>query len=105
MYDGGKGLAFTLGSTISGQWGSRGIEWRGSANIVEGRLILASETVNDWFFTVVDDEKDEEIRDCHATFALQIVGDGSRGVLLAKGSRGFVAEGFCWKLVARNSFV
>ncbi len=81
-HDAAAGAVFTLKSTLSGPWGSRGTEWRGGARLEADRLLLASETVNHWSFTVVEEDRIDDVRESSTVFLIQVAGDGSQGLLL-----------------------
>lgn len=78
----GAEVGFTLKSILSGPWGSRGTEWHGIARLDGDRLHLGSETVTDWSFTVVEDERSDRMRGCIDPFTLQVMGGGSLGLAL-----------------------
>ncbi len=75
-------IAFTLKTTLSGPWGSKGTEWRGIARLDGDRLHLGSERVTDWSFTVVEEERSDDTRRCGDTFELHVLGGGSLGLAM-----------------------
>ena len=52
---------FLLELIISGTFGSVGIEWTGKCYLKEERLYLECQTKNDWDFTFLHDEREENI--------------------------------------------
>ncbi len=64
---------FTLQTTVSGNFGSSGIIWKGNCRLKSNQLLLEAVEENDWQFTAVQIEKEERITKVSKTFKAEII--------------------------------
>jgi hypothetical protein len=59
---------FSLELVISGNFGSVGKTWEGECFLKEDKLILQCKKLNDWQYTFLDEEKDEQVSETATIF-------------------------------------
>lgn len=64
---------FTLQTTVSGNFGSSGIIWKGNCRLNDNKLIFEAIEENDWRFTAVQEEKEENVYKIYKSFEVEIV--------------------------------
>jgi hypothetical protein len=66
-------VEFILQTTVSGNFGSSGIIWKGNCKLKSNQLLLDAVEENDWQFTAVQIEKEEHITKISKTFKAEII--------------------------------
>ena len=75
-------IEFILQMTASGNFGSTGIIWKGTCTLKNNHLILEAIEENDWRFTAVQEEKEENIYKTYKSFEVEVVKESDNIILI-----------------------
>ncbi len=71
-----------LQTTVSGNFGSSGIIWKGNCTLNNNQLIFEAIEENDWSFTAVQEEKEENVYNISKSFNFDIIKESDNILLI-----------------------
>ena len=75
-------MEFTLQTTVSGNFGSSGMIWKGNCILNKNLLILEAIEENDWSYTAVQEEKEENVYKISKSFKVEIFKENDKIILI-----------------------